>query len=38
MLIQLAAIEQNLEKENRRMEAFDKRIELTIKRMVRKRL
>jgi len=35
MLIQLAQIEQSLEKENTRMEAFDKRMEMTIKRMVK---
>ncbi len=35
MLIQLAQIERNLEKENSRMEAFDKRMALTIKQMVR---
>src|SRR5687767_10082355 len=35
MLIQLAQIEQSLEKENTRMEAFDKRVELTIRRMVK---
>ena len=35
MLIQLAQIEQSLEKENARMETFDKRMELTIKRMVK---
>lgn len=35
MLIQLANIEMSLEKENSRMEAFDKRMELTIKRMVK---
>lgn len=35
MLIQLAKIEQSRKKENARMEAFDKRMELTIKRMVK---
>ena len=35
MIIQLAQIERNLEQENTRMEAFDKRMELTIKRMVK---
>jgi hypothetical protein len=35
MLIQLAAIEISREKENARMEAFDKRMDLTIKRMVK---
>ena len=35
MLIQLAQIEQSREKENTRMEAFDRRMELTIKRMVK---
>jgi uncharacterized coiled-coil protein SlyX len=35
MLIQLAAIEMSLEKQNDRMESFDKRMELTIRRMVK---
>ena len=35
MLIQLVRIEQSLEKQNTRMEAFDKRMNLTIKRMVK---
>lgn len=35
MLIQLAAIETALEKQNDRMESFDKRMELTIRRMVK---
>ena len=35
MLIQLASIEAALEKQNDRMESFDKRMNLTIKRMVK---
>jgi hypothetical protein len=35
MLIQLAAIEVALEKQNDRMESFDKRMDLTIRRMVK---
>jgi predicted nucleic acid-binding Zn-ribbon protein len=35
MLIQLAAIEAALEKQNKRMESFDKRMELSIRRMVK---
>ena len=35
MLIQLAQIERNLEQEHSRMEAFDKRMDLTIRRMVK---
>lgn len=35
MLIQLANIESALEKQNDRMESFDKRMTLTIKRMVK---
>ncbi len=35
MLIQLAEIEQSRERENTRMDAFDKRLALTIKRMVK---
>jgi hypothetical protein len=35
MLIQLANIEIALEKQNDRMESFDKRMELTIRRMVK---
>ncbi len=35
MLIQLANIEIRREAEDRRMEAFDKRLELTMRRMVR---
>ncbi len=35
MLIQLATIEAGLEKQNDRMESFDKRMNLTIKRMVK---
>lgn len=35
MLIQLANIEAAMEKQNNRMAAFDKRMELTVKRMVK---
>lgn len=35
MLIQLASIEASLKSQNTRMEAFDKRMDMTIRRMVK---
>ncbi len=35
MLIQLTQLEESLKKQNDRMKAFDKRMDLTIKRMVK---